>query len=265
MALFFRLLMLWSTVFHVLNLEMVSLDVNEPKVVQAAEFALKELARLSDSKIYDSLSIAKIQKAYSTEGFWHDNIVISLDLASPYYKSGLDSEEFSVVVMTHKDDGARSFAIDEFPVMDADAIERYTNIRIDASRANREEAFRRLELESLMDDENDQKLAVLRNKYNEGLQNKEKNVEQLLEAMDNEELLAGRVADSRKMQKRIHRSMKKEEQTLSQLSLKELYQISTKHREGTDYQIERSQKILDDFFNSLRKGGDDKESREEEF
>ena len=35
-----------------------------------------------------------------------------------YFKSGLHEETYNIIVMKHKEDGVRSFAIDEFPEMD---------------------------------------------------------------------------------------------------------------------------------------------------
>lgn len=39
------------------------------------------------------------------DGVFHDNTLLTLDLASPYFKSGRKDERFKVVVMEHKEDG----------------------------------------------------------------------------------------------------------------------------------------------------------------
>jgi hypothetical protein len=59
------------------------------------------------------------------EGIFHHNVVMDLELASPYFKSGKEVERFQMIVMTHKEDGVRSLAIDEFPLMSEAAIERF--------------------------------------------------------------------------------------------------------------------------------------------
>ena len=74
---------------------------------------------------------------------------LDLELASPYLLSGAASEPFDIVVMTHLDDGVRSLAIDEFPEMTDDAIERFWIEKVERHRAAREAAFAKLELEAV--------------------------------------------------------------------------------------------------------------------
>lgn len=54
------------------------------------------------------------------------NTVLKLELSSPYFKSGAEKEVYSMVVMKHKDDALMSFAIDDFPDMTDDAIEKFS-------------------------------------------------------------------------------------------------------------------------------------------
>ena len=122
----------------------IDLNVNDIKAIKAAEFALIELTRLSDTGIYESLNLKHIHSAIEEDGIFHYNVILSLELYSPYFKSGLDTEVFSIVVMTHKHDHVQSFAIDEFPQMNEYAIEEYYIAKVELKRKQREEAFRRL-------------------------------------------------------------------------------------------------------------------------
>lgn len=56
---------------------------------------------------------------------FHHNTFLTLELACPHFKSGHDAETYDVMVMRHLEDGTFSFAIDEFPEMDEDAIETF--------------------------------------------------------------------------------------------------------------------------------------------
>jgi hypothetical protein len=58
------------------------------------------------------------------EGIFHNNTFLTLELASPHLLDAASSLH-DVIVMADLDDGVRSFAIDEFPVMDEDAIEEF--------------------------------------------------------------------------------------------------------------------------------------------
>jgi hypothetical protein len=132
-----------------------TLDSNGHEAIQAAEFSVRELSKLSDSGIYTSLSLSSILSAKYNEGIFHNNIILELELASPHFKSGYSVERFHVVVMKHKDDGVTSFAIDEFPVMDEDSIEEYYIKKVEEKRRRREESFRRLELEAYLSNKDD--------------------------------------------------------------------------------------------------------------
>ena len=123
------------------------LSVSHPKAVRDAEFALSELKKLSDSRIYDTLSLAKIISAEDEDGIYHINTILKLELRSIYYKSGLPSEVFDMVVMRNKIDGSMSFAINEFPEMDESAIELFWIKKVKEKRGQREELFRKIEVE----------------------------------------------------------------------------------------------------------------------
>ena len=125
----------------------VERGVHEPHVVEAAEWALAQLRELSDSGVYRSLSLARVARAATQRGVFHDNTFLELELASPHLRSGAGADSFDVVVMRALDDGVRSLAIDEFPEMTDDAIERFWIEKVERHRSAREEAFAKLELE----------------------------------------------------------------------------------------------------------------------
>ena len=60
------------------------------------------------------------------DGIYHKNTILKLELSSPHFNSGKSTEIYNVVVMEHKDDKLLSFAIDEFPDMTENAIERFS-------------------------------------------------------------------------------------------------------------------------------------------
>ncbi|CAN0070999.1 unnamed protein product [Ascophyllum nodosum] len=102
-----------------------ALITTHPYAVQRAEFALRVLQSLSDTGIFRTLSLKRISNAATEDGVFHFNTLLTLELASPYFASGLQAEEFEVVVMENKDDGHVSFSIDSFPDMDAKAMEDF--------------------------------------------------------------------------------------------------------------------------------------------
>ena len=51
-----------------LNDNSISINVNSPKAVQAAEFAVNELCKLSDSNIYETIKLSKILSAQEQDG-----------------------------------------------------------------------------------------------------------------------------------------------------------------------------------------------------
>ena len=61
--------------------------------------------------------------------------------ASPFFKSRRESETFDIMVMKHLSEDATSFAIDEFPVMEEGAIERFWTEMVEERRAKRRSLF----------------------------------------------------------------------------------------------------------------------------
>ena len=131
------------------------LAVNDPKALKEAEFSLFELKKLSDSRIYDTLTLSKILSAEEVDGIYHVNTIFSLELASEYFKSGLKIEEFKVVVMRNKMDDSMSIAIDEFPAMDEASIEKFWIQKVKDKRKYREDFFKNVEIESLIENKFD--------------------------------------------------------------------------------------------------------------
>lgn len=139
-------------------------DVSEGIIVDAAAAAMKELRGLSDSGVYESLSLRQILSA-STQvvanyivfsipylspqldqqvGTFHHNTFLSLEIASPFFKDNKSSAIFEVIVMDAFHDNSRSFAIDNFPEMDEDAVEQFWIRKVERERFLRDEAFRTL-------------------------------------------------------------------------------------------------------------------------
>jgi hypothetical protein len=124
----------------------VQLDVSGDAAQAQAAYALAELAKLSDSGVYSTLGLHGVLAASQEDGIFHHNTMLTLELSSPHFLSGAKTESFDVVVMEHKDDGIRSIAIDEFPVMAEDAIEAFWVQKVEQQRVQREAAFRKLEV-----------------------------------------------------------------------------------------------------------------------
>jgi hypothetical protein len=121
------------------------IDIHSAAVVKQAEFALQELAKLSDSGVYESLKLNRILSAEEKSGIYHDNLHLVLELASPYFKSGLSTQQIQIVVMRHKSENVTTLAVDEFPKMNEDAIEEFYIKRVEERRAARDRAFQNLE------------------------------------------------------------------------------------------------------------------------
>ena len=129
-----------------------SLDLSSPFVLQQAEYAVKELSKLSDSGIYNTLALKSILRAEEIKGIYHNNVLLDLELSSPFFETGLQSEIVSMVVMNHKVENFISIAIKEFPKMKETSVEDFYIKNIERRRSEREKAF--LNLEMYMDQKN---------------------------------------------------------------------------------------------------------------
>jgi hypothetical protein len=127
----------------------IVLGVQSSKVTKAADFAVQELSKLSDSNIYETLELSQILSADEVDGLFHKNILLHLELKSPHFASRKLVENFHMIVMRHKEDNVTTLAIDEFPIMDEDAIEEFYIRKIEERRKLRDQAFDELELEAM--------------------------------------------------------------------------------------------------------------------
>lgn len=230
------------------TLDRVILDTTSSDVLAEATFALDELMKLSDSRVYTSLSLNKIHSAELLDGIYHVNMIMKLELSSPYYKSKKESEIYELIVMRHKEDGIKSIAIDEFPVMEEHAIEEYYILKIKEKRKLREESLRRLQIEWLYFDHaastNDEiDMYELPNNIEIKKDLDEKDVTELLNDFDSRLLKKERVNNSNMFCRRVSGDMLLEEKNLSTMSLGDLYGI-TIHDDSSDYQVYRAMQLL---------------------
>ena len=59
------------------------------------------------------------------DGHFHFNTYLTVSLKCPHFLSGEPVEDYEMMVMKHKEDGTFAFGIDEFPVMNEDAVEQF--------------------------------------------------------------------------------------------------------------------------------------------
>ena len=138
--------------------EFIVMSTESIEVKEAADIAISELKQLSDTSIYTSLSLVDIKAAYKQDGIYHDNMILEVELASDYFKSKKSTENFRMIVMTRKDDGVKSFAIDEFPAMDEKSIEEFYIKSVEERRIKRKESF--LKLQKMADVEESEKTST---------------------------------------------------------------------------------------------------------
>ena len=220
------------------------LNVNDPFVLNETTFALEELRKLSDSTIYSTLELTQIVSAAKENGIFHDNTILELELSSPYFRSKKLFERFHVFVMTHKEDNVKSFAINEFPVMNEDAIETFHITKVEQKKMEREEYFRLLEIESMS---NTVKAALGGNDSSAPLSaNDFFHMVEAKEAAASLGTLSVRKKCTEDIQQQLSGEYLEQELQLARLSLRDIYEITLgKRSEATDFQLYRAQKMLD--------------------
>lgn len=243
------------------------LSINDPKTLQETEFALTSLRKLSDSRIYQSLSLNRILRAEAEKGIYHDNTIVQVELESQYFKSGAPTETFEFVIMTHRDDNVKSFAIDEFPVMDDFAIETHWIEKVKEKRRQKEESLRMLEINAIQQQTQALELAS-------ATISRDIAIENMLDKLDSTTLMEERIKNSALVEQTLaDDTLKKEESFLSTMTLKDLYRCSISNDNNnininlnidgqtqndansdsrcTNYQVGRSKEIVDKFFASV--------------
>jgi len=221
----------------------VELSVDDARVIKEAGFAVEEISNLSDSGVYHSLSLGRILSARLEEGLYHENLVLSLEMKSAHYASGASEEVFEVVVMTHKEDDVKSIAIDEFPIMKDSSIESFYERRVEEKSKEREESFRRLEIESILSDspvgDNASRVREMMERENSP------SIRTLLDGLETPDLRERRKAESSAILAQLPKRYATEENAMQDLSLSQLYDMTVGEHSPTNYQKSRSQDILD--------------------
>ena len=230
-----------------LLLGLLSLRAGGADVRAEAEFAVSELSSLSDSGVYETLSLSRVVSAREEDGLFHDNLVLTLALASPHFASGKSEEEFEVVVMTHKEDGIKSIAIDEFPIMSESSIEAFYERRVVANGKEREEAFRRLEIEAIFGNEIGLESALDENAAQVKQMVDGASVKSHLDNLDTPEMRERRKSESLLLLAQLPKKYANEENDLQNMSLSDLYSISLGEIEASNFQKTRAVDILDTF------------------
>eukprot|EP00605_Chrysophyceae_sp_TOSAG23-4_P000028 GSChrysophyteH1.ASY1.ANO1.28.1 assembled CDS len=233
---------------YVLSFVVLTVALDAPTAKMRAEFALSELKKLSDSGVYESLSLHKVIAAEVEDGIFHENTILKLELASPHFQSQQQIEAFDMVIMKHKDDGVRSLAIDEFPVMSEEAIETFWIQKVEAKKIEREAEFRRLEIQTILQKQQGGDIAGGALNSQEAISFvQDKPIADLLEQLDSEFTRSARKSRSADTQRRLLSPYDDQEAVLSDLSLAALYDISIHNgQDYSSYQIERARQIIDE-------------------
>uniref|UniRef100_A0A7S2R5W3 Uncharacterized protein n=1 Tax=Mucochytrium quahogii TaxID=96639 RepID=A0A7S2R5W3_9STRA len=134
-----------------------AVDLGSAEVARDAAAALDELRRLSDSGVYETLSIKKIKKATAGAGRFHKVMNLECQLQSPY----LDSDfELEFLVMKDLNDGTvRSVSVDPLPEFPRHIVEKMKAEKIQRKIKEREAVFDKMEKAYLDEQEESLKLS----------------------------------------------------------------------------------------------------------
>lgn len=214
------------------------LSVDDPIVIADASFAVKELKQLSDSGIYDTITLSKIINATEEIGTYFINLIINLSLKSPYFKSNLEEEVFEMIIMRNKDDGSKVLAINEFPDMKEDKIEELLIEKIKAKREVKKELIRKFEFEDALADTNN---------------TDEIDYEDLISKAEGDTFAkSSRLKNSEHLMRRLPLHLQDIEKRMQSYSLKELYDMSIQQNTNiTLFERYRMKKIVDFCINSF--------------
>lgn len=103
---------------------------------------------MSDSGIFKTLGLQKIINATFQPAVFHNNTIMYVEFTSPALLDGDPYSTHIIVVMTDLEDGVRSLAIDEFPIMEPDAIEEAWKQKVMLGREARAIELRKLDWEA---------------------------------------------------------------------------------------------------------------------
>jgi len=117
-------------------------------ILLLSQWILAELRPLSDSGIYNTLELGRILEASEQEGVYHFNTFLTIELISPYLAGNIENSVHDVILMEDLEDHVKSFAIDEFPVMKPDEVERFWQERVDREIIERDLLLDELEAEA---------------------------------------------------------------------------------------------------------------------
>jgi hypothetical protein len=237
-------------------------------------FILRELRKLSDSTVYSTLQISKVHSSVRENGIFHDNLIMEVELTSPFFKSGLERENFTVVVMTNKADRVKSLAIDEFPVMRDVSIESFYNEKVERKRRERERSLRWLDIEA--SNAAFGRIPKDKPRINHSVSSVDSlvlNTLGLLEDLDSVVEIRRVISD--RIRPQLPSELLDEEEALSQMTLRQLYmatvnETSDSRSDGdgdskcvagndrianrlSEYQKYRARKILDSVFSGIHR------------
>ena len=229
--------------------ERLSLDVTSDMVIGVSTYALAELQKLSESRIYDTLSIDRVIKADQQDGIYHTNYILTIDLKSEHFESDMGTERYEFIVMKHMEDNVTSFAINEFPRMKEKKIEEFYIKKVKAKVIEKEDTILRLRVENLFFDHSLPEGVTDVYDYDKNAKIKieldKKTVRKLLSEIDTPQLQASREENSKRFIRQLTGELADRESTVSAKSLEDLYSVLTGGSKFDDFDRYRAQQLID--------------------